>query len=282
MPPLIPYVLLLIFVPVTNTEGNADLKALRDKYTFQSIYLTYIPLLSLTYLLNEDGKYNNLVKDRRWTKVLPVLKKYLNDNRHAELNQAIAFLQLDLGNLQAGVKSISDRGAAITKLPWDHSTVIGVAFFSDAFLSGQTKTEELTNNIKAGKITIGKAWDEITILKDEALIPTQAISKPLQAFQMLMEANPEALKKLQKEDKPRFDRIQRFRGGLRSAVGDHELHVEEWTNISKQLKTFERRETLRDAETLELFFKAIEKPNPFVLPKDGSVPNVGALLNPPK
>lgn len=246
------------------------LAQLRAKYTFQSIYLTTIPLHSLTVLLDEPAKYDKLKADKRWSNALPVLKKYLDDNKNEQLNKSIAFLQLDIRDLKAGVKLISDRTAAITQLPWAADLIIELGIFCDLFLSGQVRVEDVAARISASKTSVVEAWAAIGELKNDPFVPTKSIGKPLRDFQLFLGKKGDELRNLEKSDKPQFDMIQKFRLGLPSTIKDLELHDEEGENIYKQFKLWDRREGLRDVDTVQWYYKSIgDEPPKMVIPKGG-------------
>ena len=107
-----------------SATSSDDLKA---KYTFGSLYLTYIPLSDMAHLLNEEEKLDELASRPPFRETLQVFKAFLDQNRGLHMNEAVAFVQLELDTNKAGVKRMSDRDGAISPIARGLSRNPGIA-----------------------------------------------------------------------------------------------------------------------------------------------------------
>src|SRR5215831_16708309 len=106
---------------MSNVDDSiAQLKA---KYAYGSLYLTYIPLNDMTHLLNEEKKFAKLASKPGQQEALQVLKAFLDGKRERRMNEALAFVQLNLDSGKAGFKHISDRDGAISQIAWSETQV---------------------------------------------------------------------------------------------------------------------------------------------------------------
>lgn len=192
------------------TDSTTEIDELKGVYTFGSIYLTYIPLNDITQLLNEDKKYEQLVAKASKADAFQELKTFLNSERELNMNEALAFVQLDLRTGEAGYKKISDRNGAITKIPWSESTVREVGSFSDRFLKRSTDFEKKRSALVAGRTTVPKAWSDLKSLREDPLIPTRRMVTLDREFRSFVEKQKNELINLRSGNPAIYTAIRDF------------------------------------------------------------------------
>jgi hypothetical protein len=192
------------------TDLGTHIDELKGVYTFGSIYLTYIPINDLTHLLNEERKYNQLVATWSKAEALQQLRTFLNDERQPNMNEAIAFIQLDLKTEEAGFKKISDRNGTITKISWTGTTVKEVGWFSDRFLKRLVDFEDKHSSLVAGLTTVDKAWTDLGTFREDPFIPTRRMVTLDRDFKSLIERKSDELQDLKSRDHVAYAAIQDF------------------------------------------------------------------------
>lgn len=191
------------------SDLSTKIGELKNVYTFGSIYLTYIPLNDITHLLNEEKKFDQLVKQTK-PEALQDLKTFLNSERQPNMNEALAFVQLDLTVGEAGFKKISDRNGAITKIPWAEPTVHEIGAFCDRFLKRVQDAEESSLAFAAGRTTLRTAWAKLKGLREDPLIPTRRIAVLDKEFRSLVERNAAELEELRSGSNTMYTAIRDF------------------------------------------------------------------------
>lgn len=191
-------------------DSTASPEPLRGVYPFGSIYLTYIPLNDMTNLLNEPKKFAQLASTAASGHALQILKTFLNDERQAHMNEALAFVQINLKTGKAGFKKISDRNGTISEMAWDKSTVREIGRFSDEFLKRLVECENVQTSIANGRATVRKAWEDLQSLTQDPFIPTLRTMRLGRDFKSLLESKREEFASLKFEKHSTYTAIQDF------------------------------------------------------------------------
>jgi hypothetical protein len=199
-------------------DSGTSVDRLKTRYDFGSLYLTYIPLNDMTHLLNEPKKFEALAAKPPFQATLERFRGFLNDNRERQLNEALAFLQLELSTGKAGWKKISDRDGTIRRTNWSPSEVWGIAEFSDAFLGSHLVLEEKDASIASGTISVAQAWEDIKSLKKDPYIPTLRTVALDRDFRSMIEKKSAELDVLKAKNQPLYAAVHEFSTGYDRSV----------------------------------------------------------------
>jgi hypothetical protein len=192
------------------SDLDGSVARLKAKYAYGSLYLTYIPLYDMTNLLNEEKKFAKLASESGQQGALQVLKAFLDGKRERQINEALAFVQLNLECGKAGYKRISDRDGAISPIPWSETEVWRIAIFSDAFLNRLLAFEEKQASISALEVSLGKAWEAVKDFAEDPYIPAIRTAELVRDFKFLVAERPGELESLQSVSRETHVAIQRF------------------------------------------------------------------------
>lgn len=159
---IISFTVLLLLVRVFEgrsfaQSADARLNELKAKYLWGSIYLTYVPISSLTNLLANSANYQEVSK-RAGESVLSILLDFLKTHKRPRINEAIAFVEIDLNRKEAGFKWANDNDGVISQIPWTAQQVVQVADLCDKWLSGSLSH---TQNTSASPPSILRIFQEV-------------------------------------------------------------------------------------------------------------------------
>jgi hypothetical protein len=188
---------------------TSSIESLKSKYHLGSIYLTVIPLNDMAQRLSED--LTQLVAEGAAPRdILQRLKAFLAGKHEAELNQSIAFVQLELNTGKAGFKTASDRDGVISPIAWSQEEVFRIAKFSDAFLNRLLTFDQKHSSIAAGDLPLDEGLKTWKKLKADPYIPTvRKMVLDLDWRSQIDEKSAE-LKRLKSKDPKVYDAIQTF------------------------------------------------------------------------
>jgi hypothetical protein len=192
------------------SDSSTSVEELKTRYDFGSLYLTAIPLNNMTHLLNEVKKLEELAAKPPFQATLKRLSGFLNDNHPRQLNDALAFVQLELNTGTAGWKMSSDRDGSIRRIPWTPDEVWGIAEFSDAFLGRLLVFEQKQSSVASGASSVAQAWDDMERLKKDPYIPTLRTATLARDFRSMIEKKSEELEGLRATNQPLYAAIHEF------------------------------------------------------------------------
>lgn len=189
------------------TEPNS-LNELISVYPNGSLYVTYIPLHDLKHLLNDTGKLPQIKKATSEPDSLETFAGFLNTHAVENLKDGIAFLLLDLNNLKASFKRISDLDAVPRTLTWHAREVQGVAELCHVYINKLPTFEQTQVSIRLGKISLHKAWQAINKLLEDPFLTPSRVAGLVVNFKGLVDENPLQLEALKLSDSLAYQSIK--------------------------------------------------------------------------
>jgi hypothetical protein len=190
---------------MTNLKQLAEL---RSKYPFGSLYVTYVPVNDLTHLLNDPARLPQLRETVTEPDALDTLSSFLNKEPFGDINEGIAFIQLDLNSFKAGYKKISDREGGIKEIAWSSSEVQVIGGFCDLYFNKQSIFRKVRESISLGRSTLPKAWKDIDKLKDDPFLSNAKVASLLGTFKVLVDRNLPDLETLKLRDASAYQSIK--------------------------------------------------------------------------
>lgn len=109
---------------------QAKLLALKEKYTWGSIYITNITCLHLSSILEDQTRFIRF-KDDYSASSLTALRSFLKQHRNLTTSLSIAFIEIDLNRIEAGFKKADDPSGAIHPIAWSKQDVVQIAALCD-------------------------------------------------------------------------------------------------------------------------------------------------------
>jgi hypothetical protein len=109
---------------------QTKLTNLRTKYPWGSIYITYVPFINLSSILEDENKIK-YISAHYPEATLSTLRSFLKRYKSPTSSQAIAFIEIDLNRIEAGFKRASDVGGEITSIAWSKEQVVDIADLCD-------------------------------------------------------------------------------------------------------------------------------------------------------
>jgi len=197
--------------PVSSNTDCPSPEELQRKYAEGCIYLTYIPLNDLTQLLNDKEKFDELCKQPPGRQILTVFRSFLNQHREVRLNQALAFLQLNLLAGKGGYKEMSDQDGAIKAPAWTKEEVHGIGCFCDRFLGEMVAYANTFVAIEEGTMPLINAWQEIRRVQINPMIAKHRAATMTRAFGFQVKSRTGELNALRRQNPDAFNSIDQFR-----------------------------------------------------------------------
>jgi hypothetical protein len=189
------------------TESNS-LNELISLYPYGSMYVTYIPLHDLKHLLNDARKLPLIMKATSQPDSLETFAAFLNTHAVGSLKDGIAFLHLDLNNLKASFKRISDLDAVPRTLTWRAREVQAVAELCDVYINKLPTFEQAHVSIRSGQISLHKAWQAINELLEDPFITASRVADLVGNFKGLVDEKPMELEALKFLDSRAYQSIK--------------------------------------------------------------------------
>lgn len=184
---------------------NECLTALRQKYAWESIYLTYVPLSDLSQILRNRGIVNKLSQELHGEGIAK-LQRFLTGGDVGE----IALLQINLVTLQAGFIKTDATNGIVTQVTWTQEEVFKVAYWCDRFLNDNTLLMQMEQKIKEGTISLTDAWNNIKKSQENLLIPQERFDSVLQDYRYLVQLKQKEFLELKAQDNPIYEEIYAF------------------------------------------------------------------------
>lgn len=195
----------LVFHIEAQNIDNEYLTSLRQKYAWESIYLTYVPLSDLSQLLRDQIIINKLSQEIHGEGIAK-LQRFLTGGDMGK----IALLQINLMTLQAGFIKTDATNGVVTQVTWTQEEVFKVAYWCDRFLNDNALLTQIDQKIREGTISLKDAWNDIKKSQENPLIPQKNVVPVLQEFWYLVQAKQEEFLELKAQNNPLYQEIYAF------------------------------------------------------------------------
>ena len=139
---------------------------------------------------------------------IDTLTGFLNSYAVEYLREGIAFLRLDLNNLKAGFKQISDLNAVIQELPWSAEEVQGIAELCDLYIKKLPKFDRVDESIRSGSASVSEAWKNISDLKEDPFLTPSRLAGLLGNFRGLVDEKPQEFDAMKLYDLETYESIK--------------------------------------------------------------------------
>lgn len=170
---------------------TTELKDLRSRYPWGSIYITYNTCFTLDEILEKKGSNSSpkpatggmptstiqlsapdrntgLLKSETSQNALNKLGNTVKKISQTQINKSIAFLALNLNELKAGQKMIEDDNGTVQQLAWSAEEVFEIAKFCDNHLNQRLIARQFIEYISTDNFKVESAVSRLnTIVNNE-------------------------------------------------------------------------------------------------------------------
>lgn len=188
--------------------NEAKLKNLKEKYTWGSIYITYISFINLRSILKDDQKLH-YIQGQYTQSSIATLQAFLSRYKSAGSSESIAFIEIDLNRIEAGYKSPNDIGGEITTIPWSKEDVVEIADLCDKQLTAFTYLNNTLSAINGDSIPLSIALFRVNKLKDSAYISTEAYYIVAKSFRALVSEKAALMPQYPINERAAFKRFEK-------------------------------------------------------------------------
>lgn len=164
---------------------QTKLNNLRTKYPWGSIYITYVPFINLSSILEDEVKIKYISTQCPETSLL-TLRSFMRRNKSTNGNQAIAFIEIDLNRIEAGFKRASDPGGEITSIAWSKEQVVDIADLCDRQLNGIALAQKSLSILEKQTASLITAFQALNETKENAYVSSEVNFVVAKDFRLLL------------------------------------------------------------------------------------------------
>ncbi len=210
------YTLLFVFLLAFSLNSFAQvdsvkLKTLKAKYKpWGNIYVTYVGLLNLKAVLEDDKKRMSLTQTHG-NSTMSLINTFIQNTKLLYINQSIAFVQLDLNRLEAGYKLANDTGGQIMPIAWTSEQVVAVADLLDKQMTSISTMTAVLKTYKESSLKITDAYAMLQGIDNNPYISPEAFYLVSKEFNLLLLKKDDALTELKYNNAKTYSAIAQFK-----------------------------------------------------------------------
>lgn len=189
-------------------EKINEINELKNKYFGGKMYLTYIPVNDLRSVMGDTKKVKS-IEEQNGSDIVQVLGRFLYAHQISPINEAIAFIEIDLNQITAGFKKADDNDGVIKPIAWSQDEVKRIAILCDRYFKGSLNAQSIHRAISSGDTSISKAWKDIRIVHEDPYIPEKIVPL-LVDLRTLIKNKPNEFDELKNSDKNLYVEIQKW------------------------------------------------------------------------